>query len=130
MKNIWKVLAAMMVVALPFMVAACSSDDDDDKGPKEQTFTWTYDPNIYVEATKAIDVVFAAQIKNLGYTPDADAKTFTIVTEKSASDMKTEVQAAVALTKVNAAEYCKKLRSGAKITIKRNNSSFLSEKLN
>jgi hypothetical protein len=29
MKNIWKVLAAMMVVALPFMVAACSSDDDD-----------------------------------------------------------------------------------------------------
>ena len=139
MKNIWKVLAAMMVVALPFVVAACSSDDDDDKGPKEQTFTWTYenyldpsasDPNIYVEATKAIDVVFAAQIKNLGYTPNADAKTFTIVTEKSASDMKTEVQAAVALTKVNAAEYCKKLRSGAKITIKRNNSSFLSEKLN
>lgn len=29
MKNIWKVMAAMLVVALPFIVSSCSSDDDD-----------------------------------------------------------------------------------------------------
>ena len=35
MKNIWKVLAAMMVVALPFIVGSCSSDDDD-----SYNYTW------------------------------------------------------------------------------------------
>ncbi len=138
MKNILKVLAAMLVVALPFVVASCSSDDDDDKGPKQQTFAWSYenyldpsaeDPTIYTNAAKSIDAEFSKQIQNLGYTLTGD-RTFTILTDKTNADMKTEVQAAIALTKVNASTYCKQLRSGAKITVKRNNSSFVSERLN
>ncbi len=39
MKNIWKVMAAMMVIALPFIVSSCSSDDEDN-GPWTLTYFW------------------------------------------------------------------------------------------
>ena len=138
MKNLWKILAAMMVIALPFAVASCGSDDEPEPtGP--YTFTWAYEDYIessaqdltaYQTATQAIDQAFATQLNQLGYKATASTKSFTRERGKSDEDMKSEIGAAITLTKVNVSESCKKLKSGAKLVVKRDDKVFYSTAIN
>lgn len=138
MKNLLKFLAAMMIIALPFAVASCGSDDEPEPtGP--YTFTWAYedyiDPSapdltVYQQAIQAIDQAFTSQLNQLGYKATASSKSFTRERGKSDEDMKSEIGAAITLTKVNAGESCKKLKSGAKIVVKRDDKVFYSAGIN
>ncbi len=138
MKNLLKFLAAMMIIALPFAVASCGSDDEPEPtGP--YTFTWAYedyiDPSaadliVYQQAIQAIDQAFASQLNQLGYKATASSKSFTRERGKSDEDMKSEIGAAITLTKVNASESCKKFKSGAKIVVKRDDKVFYSAAIN
>lgn len=140
MKNFWKILAAMLIVALPFAVTACGSDKEEEQtGPKTYSFTWVYEDYIetsatdllkYQNAINAIDQAFASQLNKLGYKALASSKTFTITTEKESEDLKQEITAAITLAKVNAKESCAVLKQGAKLVVKLDGGSFVSMAVN
>ena len=90
MKNIWKVLAAMMVIALPFVVSSCSSDDDDN-GPWTLTYNWKWEnvdftnitpDSLYLVASTArvnINNQIANAYKNAGFQVNSNEYQFSIV---------------------------------------------------
>lgn len=138
MKNIWKMLAAMMFIVLPFALAACSSkDEEEEKGPKTYNFTWEFrdyidqsaqDLSIYSNATEAISQAFASELNKLGYKALASSKSFTITTETLSDDaMRKQISSAITLTTVSAAQSCQVLKQGAKLLVKRGDQTFVTE---
>ena len=112
MKNIWKILAAMMIVALPFTFASCGGDDEEetptltyvwelknvsiDKVPESQQATVI---NARTQINKMIaDAYRSATVetpesKNAHFTVKEDEKQFFLQTEKRAEDIDDEVYA-------------------------------------
>lgn len=88
MKNILKVLAAVLVVALPFVVASCSSDDDNKNEPKVRTYYWEVgvdwnkiSANERGSVTTAwgnLNQLIVNGLKKANYNVDADKYAFTI----------------------------------------------------
>lgn len=141
MKNFWKMLAAMMIIALPFALAASSSkDDEEEKGPKTYEFTWEYrdyidqsaqDLSIYSNATTAISQALASELNKLGYKAQASTKSFTITTETLTDEsMRKQISSAITLTTVSAGQSCQVLKKGAKLVVKRGGSDFVTETIN
>lgn len=82
MKNFWKILAAVMVIALPFVAASCSSDDDEDK-PKTYEYKWEYTGiSSTTQATLVIisnmNNILGTAIKAKGFTVDTENQKFSI----------------------------------------------------
>lgn len=114
MKNIWKILAAMIIVALPFAVASCGGDDEEeiptltyvwelknvsvDRVPESQQLTVI---NARTQINKMIaDAYRSATVetpesKNAHFTvkEDEKQKQFFLQTEKRAEDIDDEVLA-------------------------------------
>jgi hypothetical protein len=110
MKNIWKILAAMMIVALPFAVASCGGDDEEEI--PTLTYVWEL-KNVSIDkvsedqqatvinARNQINKMIAAayrsatvetpESKNAHFTVKEDEKQFSIQTEKRAEDIDDEV---------------------------------------
>lgn len=110
MKNIWKILAAMMIVALPFAVASCGGDDEDeiptltyvwelknvsiDKVPEDKQATVI---NARTQINKMIASAYRSatvetpESKNAHFTVNEDSKEFSLQTEKRAEDLDDEV---------------------------------------
>ena len=89
MKNILKVLAAVLVVALPFVVASCSSDDDNKNEPKVRTYYWEVgginlneipeDQQVEViNARNEVSKSVAKAYSNAGFNVNETQKSFTI----------------------------------------------------
>lgn len=89
MKNIWKVLAAMMVIALPFIASSCSSDDEDN-GPWTLTYFWRLEGvdlnsipvaelSQVAAALTNIDAQIAKAYQAASFKADATLKQFSIV---------------------------------------------------
>ena len=102
MKNFWKILAALMVVALPFVVASCGGDDDEDQIP---TYTYTWDLNgidinkvsedqqvPVINARNAVNQQIGAAYKAKGFTVDTENKKFTIQTETAVKTIDERVE--------------------------------------
>ena len=89
MKNFWKVLAAMMVIALPFIASSCGSDDEDN-GPWTLTYFWRLEGvdlnSIPVDqlsdvaaALKNIDDQISQAYQAKGFKTDVAQKQFSVV---------------------------------------------------
>ncbi len=142
MKNIWKIMAALLVVALPFVAAACG-DDKEETGPKTYTYTWSLQntnlPSSATTAEKAealvaettINGLFATAFRAQGFTVDANKQEFTILTEDAISQFDNKVKSAVYAVKSSEAlsVAAQKLPESAKIQIKRGNTSVITESL-
>lgn len=102
MKNFWKILAALMVVALPFVVASCGDDDDEDKVP---TYTYTWDLNgidinkisedqqvPVINARNAVNDQIAKAYTAKGFTVSKDDKKFTIQSETAVKTIDERVE--------------------------------------
>lgn len=117
MKNLWKMLAGLMVICLPFALAACGGDDDEPTGPFTYSYSWSL-LNTNVSGTTAErQAAFAAErvingmladALELQFTDafelqdcmaDADAQTFDVVslTESDPTKFDKKVKAAVAI---------------------------------
>ncbi|MBQ9284875.1 MAG: hypothetical protein IJ209_01125 [Bacteroidaceae bacterium] len=142
MKNIWKFMAALLVVALPFVATACG-DDDKPEGPKTYTYTWllqnTSLPSSATTAEKAdallaettVNGLFATAFRAQGFTVDANAQEFTITTEDEISTYDNKVKAAIYNVKGGDAlsAAAQKLPTAAKIQVKRGSTTIITESL-
>ncbi|MBO4801819.1 MAG: hypothetical protein J5545_08155 [Bacteroidaceae bacterium] len=87
MKNIWKVLAAVMIVALPLTISSCSSKDDDN-GPWNYEYNWmlantslgndatTAEKQAALNAESALNDALAKAFQAQGFTVNAAKQTF------------------------------------------------------
>ena len=104
-KNLWKILAALMVIALPLVVTSCKKDED--KGPKTYNYSWTLQnttlpgtPTVAEEeaaiaAKKSINALFAAEFRKRGFLDaDATSQTFSVTTEDDVADWDSKVKQA------------------------------------
>ena len=131
MKNLWKILAAMMVIALPFAVASCGSDDEEEEGPKTYEFTWDYDlgTSAVSEIQKLtpslvnIDQAFATALNENGYKALSSSREFSKTTEKDISFLKEEIDLAIRTAKLKTSNSCQELKKGSKIIVKQKNST-------
>lgn len=142
MKNIWKIMAALLVVALPFVVTACGGDDEED-GPKTYTYTWTLQntnlPSSATTAEKAealvaettVNGLFATAFRAQGFSVDANKQEFTISTEDAISPYDNKVKSAVYAVKSSEAlaAAAEKLPTSAKIQVKRGSTAIITESL-
>lgn len=89
MKNFWKVLAAMMVIALPFIASSCGSDDEDN-GPWTITYYWKFlnlnidqipddEQGVVIAARTSITNYINAAYETAGFKVDKNEKTFSKV---------------------------------------------------
>lgn len=130
-KNLWKIMAALMVIALPFVVASCGSDDEE--GPKTYTWTWTLQgTNLSGSATTAqktaaltaegkVNELFALAFKAQGFTVDTEGQKFTYQTEASPTLYDNKVKSAVfaVLAQANLADIVDPLPNTSKVVVKR-----------
>lgn len=144
MKNFWKILAALMVVALPFVVAACGGDDEDENAPKTYTYTWTLQgtqlPSSATTAEKAaalaaessVNTIFGAELKKQGFTVDVTAQKFeTSPTQNEPNSFDNKVRAAFYAVKATE-QYTiavEPLPAASKILIKRGSTNIVSDNL-
>ncbi len=142
MKNIWKIMAALLVVALPFVATACGDDDDDD-GPKTYTYSWNLQntnlPSSATTAEKAealvaettINGLFATAFRAKGFVVDANKQEFSIVTDDDISKYDNNVKSAIYEVKGTDAlsVAAQKLPSSAKIQVKRKGKTVITENL-
>ena len=142
MKNIWKIMAALLVVALPFVATACG-DDEKETGPQTYTYTWSLQntnlPSSATTAEKAealvaettVNGLFATAFKAQGFTVDANKQQFTILTEDAISTFDNKVKSAVYAVKSTEAlsVAAQKLPESAKIQFKRGNTTIITESL-
>lgn len=141
-KNLWKIMAALLVAVLPLVVASCG-DDDDEKGPKTYTYNWALQNTTFgnsakpeeqlaaAQAAMKVDDLFAAEFAAQGFEVDAANDKFTITTddEISAYDKKVELAVLTVQTNDGYAAAVAPLPSSAKIVIKRGGKSIIDKKL-
>ena len=140
-KFLWKIMAVLAIVALPFVVASCNSDEDE--GPKTYTWVWTLqNTSLGSSATTAeraaalaaegeVNQLLAASFKVQGFKVDAENQKFTIETEESVSLYDNKVKSAVyaVLANANLADITKPLPSSSKIVVKRGSTTVIENKL-
>lgn len=137
MKNIWKIMAAMLIVALPFVAAACGSDDKEDVVP---TYTYKWDLNgidlnkiaeedqvATINARNTVNDLVAKTYASNGFTVDAEKKSFSIQTETAVKNVDEQVQ--VVFLTLKSVEAFKNAASvlppRASITIQRSNTKVV-----
>ncbi|MBR0432815.1 MAG: hypothetical protein IJK15_03840 [Bacteroidaceae bacterium] len=142
MKNFWKILAALMVVALPFVVASCG-DDDEDNGPKTYEYSWTLqnttpsssattqDKQAALTAETAINSLLAAEFRKQGFTVDATNQKFSVQSENEPASFDNKVKSAVYSVKAQDAYLAaaEKLPSASKLVVKRGSTNIINESL-
>lgn len=143
MKNIWKIMAALLIVALPFITAACGDDDKEEEGPKTYTYTWLLQNTSLPESAKTdekaaallaettVNGLFATAFTNQGFKVDSKKQEFTILTQDAISQFDNKVKSAVYAVKSSdaLAAAAEKLPASAKIQIKRGNTTIITESL-
>ena len=134
-------MAALVIVALPFVVASCGSDEDE--GPKTYNYSWllqntqlgssatTAERQAALVAEEAVNALFAAGFTQRGFKVNASAQTFTVETEEDASVWDSYVKRAVSTVKGTdeLAIAVMALPSNAKIVVKRGSKVLVDEKL-
>ena len=144
MKNLWKIMAAMLVIALPFVVAACG-DDDEEPQPVTYTYRWTLENvdlpsgstveqrQAALNAQSAINVLIVQEFTTRKFTVDATSQKLTVTTMDNVADWDDKVKRAVSTLKgMDAlAEAAEALPNDAKIVVKRDNAknAIVDEKL-
>lgn len=142
MKNLWKIMAAMLVIALPFVVASCG-DDDEEQGPITYTYSWTLEgvepaSNATLQerqnnlnAQAAITALIVQEFTKREFTVDATAQKLTISTEENITDWDNKVKRAVSTIKGTdeLAAAAEALPEKAKIVIKRDKLTIVDETL-
>ena len=144
MKNLWKIMAAMLVIALPFVVAACG-DDDEEPQPVTYTYRWTLENvdlpsgstqqqrQAALDAQGAINALIVQEFTTRKFTVDAINQKLTVTTMDNVADWDDKVKRAVSTLKgMDAlAEAAEALPSDAKIVVKRDNAknAIVDEKL-
>ncbi len=140
-KNLWKIMAALVIVALPFVVASCGSDEEE--GPKTYTYSWllqnttlsssatTAQRQAALVAEEAVNALFAAGFTQRGFKVNATAQTFSVETEDEASVWDGYAKRAVSTVKGtdDLAIAVEVLPSNAKIVVKRGSKVLVDEKL-
>ncbi len=142
MKNLWKIMAALMIIALPFVVASCGSDDEE-VGPKTYTWAWTLQNTSLgssattVQKTDAlaaegeVNLLLAAAFKAQGFTVDAQNQKFTIETEELPTLFDNKVKSAVyaVLSQPTLSDIVQPLPASSKIVVKRGSTTVIENKL-
>ncbi len=101
MKNIWKIMAALLVVALPFVATACG-DDEEDVIPT-YTYTWELkgidlnkipqdDQIAVINARNEVNKLIAKAYTNAKFTVSSSDSKFSIQTDRSVKDLDETVQ--------------------------------------
>lgn len=141
-KNLWKILAALMVIALPFVVASCGNDDEDN-GPKTYTYSWllqnttlpgtptTAERQAALAAEDAVNTLLAAEFTKRGFTVDKNAQTFKVETEDAPETWDGYAKRAVNTVKGQdaLAVAVEALPANAKVVVKRGSTVLVDEKL-
>ena len=143
-KNLWKIMAALMVIALPFVVASCGSDDEDN-GPKTYNWSWTLqnttlgnnattaEKSAALEAEGKVNALFATIIKaqDKDFKVDAQTQKFSVETENEPNLYDNKVKAAVfsMLSDASWATMVEPLPASAKIVVKRGSTVVIENKL-
>ncbi|MCR4995121.1 MAG: hypothetical protein K6A32_07095 [Bacteroidales bacterium] len=142
MKNLLKILAAVLVIALPMVVASCGSDDEEE-GPVTYTYNWTLqntdlgssattnEKMAALQAEATINGVLAKAFANNGFTVDADNQKFTIETEDDVDRYDNAVKSAVyaVLAGSDVPAVAEALPSSAKVVVKRGSKTIIENKL-
>lgn len=103
MKNLLKIMAAILVIALPLVITSCKKDED--KGPKTYNYSWLLQNTQLSSATleqeeaalaakKAVNALFTAEFTNRGFKVNASAQTFSIETEDDVANWDSKVKQA------------------------------------
>ena len=141
-KNLWKILAALIVIALPLVVSSCAKDDEE-KGPKTYTWNWTLqNTNLGSNATTAektaaltaegeVNVLFGAAFKAQGFKVDVVGQKFTFDTEEAPTLYDNKVKSAVyaVLAESSLAGIVQPLPNTAKVVVKRGSTTVIENKL-
>ena len=144
MKNLLKIMAAILVIALPLVITSCKKDED--KGPKTYNYSWllqntslsssatTAERQAALAAEEAVNKLFAAEFKKRGFS-DADALTqkFSVTTEDAVGDWDSKVKQACYTVKgmIELATAAHALPANASIVVKRSGAkdAIFNEKL-
>ena len=145
MKNLWKVFAALLVVALPFAVAACGSDDEEPTGPFTHSYSWTLqNTSLGADATTvqkqaalaaevAVNGLLAQAFRGQGFTVDASTQQFKVVSETVSDPTGYDKKVKAAVANVLAAEAlqvaAEPLPANAMVLVKRNGGVVAEERL-
>jgi hypothetical protein len=143
MKNIWKVLAAMMVVALPFVVSSCGSDDEDN-GPWDYNYSWTMtetnlpgnptaaEKQAALAAEATLSQNLAAAFQKQGFSVDVNKQTFTKAqTTDAVSIWDSKAKSAVYAVKgvENYLESVEALPASARLIVRRGGDEIYNERI-
>ncbi|MCR5181263.1 MAG: hypothetical protein K6C30_08655 [Bacteroidaceae bacterium] len=145
MKNFLKLLAAMMVIAMPFALTACSSDDDedDDKG-KTYEYEWTLSNTSLssgattdqkmqaLEAETQVNQMLALAFTTQGFVVDVTDQEFSVSdTQEAVSIFDNKVKSAIYSVKgsSNYSTIVAVLPDEAKLTVKRGSTKVFDDKL-
>lgn len=133
MKNVLKIMAAIVIIALPLVITSCKKDED--KGPKTYEYSWLLQntqlssPTVEEEeaalaAKKAVNALFTAEFTKRGFTVNASTQTFSIVTEEDVANWDSKVKQACYTVKGMAelATAAEALPAKASIVVKRSGS--------
>ncbi len=141
MKNILKLLAAMMVIALPFALTACSSDDDDDDNNE---YSWTLsntslssgatadDKRRALEAEQQVNQMLAMAFTSQKFVVDVTKQTFSVSnTTEDVTTYDNKVKSAVYSVKGNSefSSIVSVLPDDARLIVKRGSTKVFDEKL-
>lgn len=141
-KNLMKIMAALMIIALPFVVASCGSDDEDE-GPKTYNYSWllqntqlggsatTAERQAALLAEEAVNTLFAAEFTKRNFKVNISSQTFSVETTEDADVWDSYAKRAVSTVKGTdaLAVAVEALPANAKIVVKRGSKELVNEKL-
>ncbi len=142
MKNLWKILAALLVVALPMLVASCG-DDDEVEGPVTYTYKWelqnaslgnsatTAERMAALNAEESVNSLLANAFKAKGFVVTPAEQKFTIETEEDVDRYDNQVKSALyaVLAEPSLATVVEPLPNTAKVVVKRGSKTVIENKL-
>lgn len=142
MKNLWKMMAALLVAVLPLMLASCGSDDEVE-GPVTYTYKWelqntslgnsatTNDKLAALQAEDAVNALLSEAFKAQGFTVDGANQKFTIETEEDVNLYDNKAKSALygVLANASVATIVEPLPNSSKVVVKRGSKVVVENKL-